>query len=348
MSQTSRSTPATLHDVAREAGVSLATASRSLNGSTRKVNEAYRQKVLEAAARLGYTPNLSAQAVARGTTTTVALLVADIADPYFSSIAAGVVGQADSERLIVTMAETDRDSARELELVRAMRGQRPRVMILASSRRADDPAADALQAELTAYEQTGGRVVFISSTDQAFRTVELENRAGARALATEMVGLGYRRFGALMGPEGLRTGEDRIAGFTEGLVAAGFDLPADRTARTRFTRDGGYEGMRELIARGIGDTQLVFALNDVMAMGAMSALRDAGLEPGLDVAVAGFDDIPTVRDVTPTLTTVRLPLEEVGVRALRLALAESDADSGSPVPTEVVVRESTPRLADAV
>ena len=88
--ETSPRAPATLHDVAREAGVSLATASRSLNGSTRKVNEEYRKRVLEAAARLDYSPNLSAQAVARGTTTTVALLVADIADPYFSSIAAVV------------------------------------------------------------------------------------------------------------------------------------------------------------------------------------------------------------------------------------------------------------------
>src|SRR4029453_4406683 len=124
--ETGRSAPATLHDVAREAGVSLATASRSLNGSTRKVNEEYRKRVLEAAARLDYSPNLSAQAVARGTTTTVALLVADIADPYFSSIAAGVVAEADTARLIVTMAATERDPERELELVRTLRGQRPR------------------------------------------------------------------------------------------------------------------------------------------------------------------------------------------------------------------------------
>ena len=140
--QTSRSAPATLHDVAREAGVSLATASRSLNGSTRKVNEEYRKRVLEAAARLDYSPNLSAQAVARGTTTTVALLVADIADPYFSSIAAGVVAEADTSRLIVTMAATERDPERELELVRTLRGQRPRVMILAGSRPTTDPTRE--------------------------------------------------------------------------------------------------------------------------------------------------------------------------------------------------------------
>ncbi|GAA1822825.1 LacI family DNA-binding transcriptional regulator [Agromyces salentinus] len=347
--QTRRSTPATLHDVAREAGVSLATASRSLNGSVRKVNEEYRERVLAAAAKLGYTPNLSAQAVARGTSTTVALLVADIADPYFSSIAAGVVGAAGDDRLIVTMAETKRDAERELELVRAMRGQRPRVMILSGSRTIGDPNAVALEAELTAYEQTGGRAVFISESDLPFRTLPLANRSGARDLAVELHGLGYRRFAALTGPETLRTTHDRVAGFAEGLASVGIRVPDDRLVRTAFTRDGGYDGMRRFIEAGLGDTQVVFALNDVMAMGAMSAMRDAGLEPGRDLAVAGFDDIPTVRDVTPRLTSVRMPLERIGEQALRLAL-DDEADAASAraasadVSTEVVIRESTPRV----
>ena len=101
--------------------------------------------------------------------------------------------------------------------------------------------------------------------------------------------------------------------------------------------------MRRLIERGLGDIELVFAANDVMAVGALSAIRDAGLTPGTDVAVAGFDDIPTVRDVTPALTTVRVPLEELGRRALRLALGDADAAAEGAVRTEVVLRESTPR-----
>ncbi|MFF2371134.1 LacI family DNA-binding transcriptional regulator [Agromyces sp. NPDC058110] len=344
-----RVAPVTLHDVAREAGVSLATASRSLNGSTRTVNDEYRARVLAAAAKLGYTPNLSAQAVARGTSTAVALLVADIADPYFSSIAAGVIGVATAERLIVTMAETDRDPARELELVRAMRGQRPRVIILSGSRTLDDPNSAALEAELGAYEGTGGRVVFISPSDLPFRTLPLANRTGARALATEVHGLGYRWFAALAGPADLRTVHDRLAGIDEGLAAAGCRIADEHLVRCAFTRDGGYEGMRELLERGTGDVQLVFAQNDVMAMGAMSAMRDAGLEPGRDLAIAGFDDIPTVRDVTPRLTSVRVPLERIGAEALRLALrddASTDASYGADAAVEVVIRESTPRLAD--
>ena len=338
----SRNAPATLHDVAREAGVSLATASRSINGSTRKVNEEYRQRVLAAAAKLNYSPNLSAQAVARGTTTTVALLVADIADPIFSQIAAGVVREADRERLIVTVAATERDPERELELVRTLRGQRPRALILAASRREGDPHNEALEAELRSYEANGGRVAFVSTTDLDFRTVRLDNRGGAEALAFALTGLGYRRFAAITGAEGIRTADERLAGFRAGVEAGGGTL--ERVVRSDFTRDGAYEGMRRLVEQGLDGIELVFAVNDVLAVGAMSALRDAGLTPGTEVAIAGFDDVPIVRDLTPPLTTVRTPLEEIGRRALRLAL-DAAVEDEAPVQTEVVLRASTPRRA---
>jgi LacI family transcriptional regulator len=337
--------PVTLHDVAREAGVSLATASRSLNGSARTVNEAYKERVLAAAALLNYTPNLSAQATAKGSTTTVVLLVSDIADPYFSSIAAGVMRAADDAGLVVTIAATGRDSGRELTLVRAMRGQRPRVMILAGSRATDDPLHDRLTAELQAFEKTGGRVSLISGNDLPFATVLLDNRAGATRLAESLVGLGYRRFAALSGPRSIGAVIDRLTGFLDGLARHGVILPDERIVETDFTRDGGYLGMQSLIAAGLGETELVFAVNDVMAVGAMSALRDAGLVPGVDVAIAGYDDIQTARDIIPALTSVRIPLEEVGRRALELALGTGESEGGSiPVPAEVIVRASTPHV----
>jgi LacI family transcriptional regulator len=373
VTEATRTSPATLHDVAREAGVSLATASRSLNGSARKVNEEYRERVLAAAARLGYTPNLSAQAVARGTSTTVALLVADIADPYFSSIASGLVAEADREGLIVTMAATERDPRRELDLVRTLRGQRPRVMVLAGSRPMDDPTDGALGEELAAYERSGGVVVLISHNELDFRTIAVDNRSGAEELARALTQIGYRRFAVITAGEGLRTAADRLDGFRAGLAGTDAVLADSDVLRTAFTRDGGYDGMKSLLERGLDGIELVFAANDVMAVGALSAVRDAGLTPGVDVAIAGFDDIPTVRDVTPALTTVHVPLEELGRRALRLALADAEdeaagaadaagvadgpADSGTAgsgtagsgtgsgaVHTAVIVRESTPGI----
>jgi len=115
-------TPPTLHDVARAAGVSLATASRVLNGSERKVAHSFRERVERAADELGYTANASAQATARGTSAAIALLVADIADPYFGLIASGVARSADAEGLIVTVAITERDPDREVRILRALRG----------------------------------------------------------------------------------------------------------------------------------------------------------------------------------------------------------------------------------
>lgn len=333
---------ATLLDVAREAGVSIATASRSLNGSARTVNEAYRVRVLEAAARLGYSANTSAQAIARGATTTVALLVADVADPYFSSIAKGVIAEADGQRHNVTMAATDRDARRELDLVRILRGQRPRVMILAGSRPEVDPTDGALREELLAYERSGGLVVLISRNDLGFRTVQIDNRSGARRLADTLVGVGFTRFAAIGAAEDLVTSSDRIDGFLEGITGSRAQLPAEKIVRSEFTRDGGYDGMCQLIDRGLSDIEVVFAANDVMAVGALSAIRDRGLRPGVDVAVAGFDDIPTVSDVTPALTTVRVPLEQLGRRALRVAFDGSAPGSVETLDTEVILRASTP------
>lgn len=336
--------PVTLHDVAREAGVSLATASRAINGSERRVKQEYRDRVLEAAARLNYKPNLAAQAVARGSTMTVALLVGDIADPYFSSIAAGVISASEEAGLVVTMAATQRDSDRELDLVRAMVSQRPKVLVLAGSRLAEDPNVDALLSELTAFESAGGRVVMISQPDLPFHTVVIDNVTGAKALATQLVEVGYRRFAVIGGMPTLRTSNERIQGFTEGLDAHGLTIAPEHVVSAEFTRDGGYAGAQQLLESGLGDIDCIFAANDVMAVGAMSALRDAGCRLGVDVAVAGYDDIPTVQDVTPTLTTVRLPMVEIGRSAVELAL--STQVLGEPVRTSisatVVLRESTP------
>jgi LacI family transcriptional regulator len=333
---------ATLSDVAREAGVSLATASRSLNGSTRTVREEYRQRVLAAARRLNYSANHSAQAVARGTSQTVALIVSDVADPYFSSIASGVMRAAEDEGLVVTMSITERRPVREAELVRAMRGMRPRSLILVGSRRADRRLAGELQAELTAYERAGGRVTMIAQPTLPFRTVAVRNEEAAAELAGQLVDLGYRSMAVLGGPDILLTARDRVRGFVGRCAELGLPIPDRRIVRGDFTRDGGFVAAAELHRRGLADVQLVFAVNDVMAVGAMAYFRTAGLQLGRDIAIAGFDDIETLRDVSPALTTVALPLQQIGRQAVSLALAERPADTVVPIDGSVIIRESTP------
>ena len=336
---TESTTAPTLQDIAREAGVSLATASRVLNGSTRTVAESYRERVEAAAARLGYTANLSAQATARGTSAVIALLVADIADPYFAQVAAGVARGADEAGLLVTISTTGRDPERETRLVRAVRGQRPRGIILAASR-ADRPGTDLLRAELAAVARLGSRVVALGpGADDDVRSVVIDNRGGARALASALAQRGYRTAIVLAAAEGVRTSDDRLAGFTEGFVAGGGRI--ERILRGDFSRDSGRQLADAALAAGIASGTLVFGISDVVAIGALTALRSAGREIGTDIALAGFDDIPTSRDVTPGLTTVRVPLEEVGYRALRAAIDEEWA-AGEDLGLEVVLRESTP------
>jgi LacI family transcriptional regulator len=170
-------------------------------------------------------------------------------------------------------------------------------------------------------------------------TIEPDNRAGAAELARSLVGLGLRKFGVLAGPEGLATARDRRDGFVAGLAESGLAPVAVQGGE--FTRDGGYAAAGELLDRKL-DLDCLFAVNDVMAVGAMSALRTRGVGVPGDLGVAGFDDIATLRDVWPGLTTVRLPLEQMGRRALELAV-EGGEPKTETFPAEVVLRESTGR-----
>ena len=334
-----RSGAVTLHDVAPEAGVTRATASRALNGSARKVADSYRERVEAAAVKLGYSANLSAQATARGSSAIIALLVADIADPYFGEIASGVARGADEAGLVVTVAITERDPEREVRLVRALRGQRPRGLILAASRASQELAPD-LAAELDLFAAGGGRVVALGAESDNVRGVAIDNRGGADALGAALADRGYRHAIVLAAAEGVVTSDSRLAGFTEGFTRAGGVVA--EVYRGGFTRESGHDLMAQALAEGVDAGTVVFGISDVVAIGALSALREAGRAVGDDIALAGFDDIPTGRDVTPALTTVRIPLEEVGYQALRAAIDAEWAPERAHLGLEVQLRASTP------
>ena len=335
----------TLADVASLAGVSIATASRVLHGSSnRRVRPALSAKVVEAAATLDYSANAQAQAMARGHTDVIGLVVQDIGDPYFSTIAAGAMRAAEEHHLTVTLGNTLRSPLRELEYLATLRAQRSRAAILAGSRFADREHLEQLGRELETFQASGGRVALISQNRLPFDTVMPENRTGARALARELLALGHRRFAVLAGPTALLTASDRLAGFRDGLREEDVTLPREAVVHGAFTRDGGYDAAEELLARDTGAT-CVFAVNDVMAVGAMAALRARGITVGEDLSVAGFDDIAWLRDVTPSLTTVQIPLAQMGADAVRLVLDDQpDEPRVLRLQCKVVLRESTARL----
>ncbi len=347
----------TLADVASHAGVSLATASRAINGSaTRTVRPELRERVLAAAAELHYLPDANAQAMARGRTSALGLIVHDIADPYFSAIAAGVTAAAEQSDLMVTLGSSQHDADREHALVGVLHRQRARAIIIAGGRLDDAVVNDRLRGALAAYRESGGTVTMVGQPILDVNTVSIDNFSGSRDLAIALTQAGYHRFAVLAGPDLHLTAKERRDGFASALESTGAGIAYQ--VASEFTRDGGYRAMTELIERAnLTSTpsalDAVFCVNDVMAVGAMAAARAAGLRVGTDIGIAGFDDIATLRDVTPALSTVQVPLHHTGVLATQLALGvePSGQDSTTEQPDgtvvlrvsgTVVLRDSTP------
>ncbi len=338
-------THVTLQDVARAAAVSPATVSRVLNGSA-NVRDDLRARVQDAAGRLAYAPNAHAQALAGASRRTVGVICHDVSDPYFAMIARGIMRVAGDNGLLVMLASTFRDADREVAYVSMLRAQRAPAILLIGSGFEDRTWERSLAAEIDPYLRGGGRVAVVSR-HRSLRvdSVLPENREGAAALAKALLEMGHRRFAVLAGPRGLTTVSDRIAGFRSTLASAGLTLSEEDIVEAGFTRDGGYDAMNTLLTRGLAAT-CVFAVTDVMAIGALSALRDKGMSVPGDVSIAGFDDIPIVRDLTPALTTVALPLEQLGERAMELALRDSGRRRRIlRVAGEVVIRASTGKVS---
>ncbi|HEX2246086.1 MAG TPA: LacI family DNA-binding transcriptional regulator [Arthrobacter sp.] len=333
-----------LADVARDAGVSQATASRVLNGSDRKPAEEIAERVRAAAERLGYFPNAQAQALARSSAGLVGLIVHDIADPYFSSIARGVQHGLKGSGRQVLLSSTDRDGETELDALRAFMSYRTDGVVLAGSRGLQDDAE--LELAVKRYRDNGGKVAMIGQPLPGTSGLEVDNRGAAALLAGALLDQGHRRFAILAGDTTLTTAQDRIAGFIGRLREAGVE--PERVVSGAFTRDGGYDAMSELLADPEGllaDGQIcVFGTNDVMVLGALTAIRERGLRVPDDIAIAGFDDIPTLMDMYPAVTTVRLPLVAMGRMAGELMLSETEEVWRTVIEGEPVLRESTRRV----
>lgn len=336
----------TLSQVARAAGVSQATASRVLNGSTRVPGEDVAERVRSTAERLGYVANAQAQALARSSTRLLGLVVQDIADPYFSSIARGVQAASRELQRQVLLASSERDLTLQLESVLALIAHRADAIIMAGSLW-DEESVGNLRHALSGYADNGGRVATIGQPIGVGRTVEPANSDGAAELADALVGAGHSRFAIICGPAAMRTSKDRVQGFTAALARHGFRPEAIVSAD--FSRDGGLDAAgrlareTDLAGSGGGAPLCVFAASDVMAIGAIAGWRAQGIEVPRDVAVAGFDDIPTLRDHTPHLTSVELPLEWMGRQAAKLALSGGESGAANDVIGEAAVRmrEST-------
>ena len=326
-----------LADVAEAAGVSLATASRSLRGLT-GVSEEVAARVRRTAEGMGYLGNTHAQSLAGGATSIAGLLVHQIDDPYFTEIAAGVVHAAEERGLIVQVAHSGRDPQRELRQLRSLAAQRARAIIVAGSGYVDPLQEADARRLLATYQQGGGRAAVIGRHQLGVDALLPDNRGAATAVARHLVELGHTEVVIVSGPETLTTVQDRLGGAVDVLTAAGV---RQHVVATDFTAAGaGPAAMGAL--RQWPDTTAILALNDSMAIAILVALRRAGISVPADVSVAGFDDVAVAELLFPSLTTARFPLEEMGREALDLTTRPpATRPRRKSVPARLIRREST-------
>lgn len=336
----------TLAEVAKRAGVSLATASRVLNSDGKRLVDAtLREQVLAAAAELNYVPNAHAQALARSESTAVGAIVHDVSDPYFSEIVRGIQRVAVDAGRLVTICNSYRDPARELEYVRLLRSQRVGSIIMTGSGLDDRDYSQSLAAQIHAFADLGGRTIFIGRHHVAGDAVIPDNVGGARVLGDALLDLGHREIAVISGPDVLTTTRDRLDGLRQALAARRVAISDKLTVAGDFSRDSGAVAARELWQRSRKFTAIA-ALNDEMAVGALSALREMGVDVPGQVSVIGFDDIPAARDVTPALSTIRIPLIEMGAKAMTIALQPSSSQlTIAHFTAELIVRASTRKIS---
>lgn len=334
---------ATLADVARRAGVSPATASRIINGSSKPVTDALRERVLAAVEELQYVPNAHAQLLARSHRSAIGVIVHDVSDPYFAEITRGLQRVATDNGRLVIICNSYRDPIKELEYVELLRAHQVAAIVLAGSGYHDEEFTKALDTKLHVYERTGGRVAVIGRHEHAGDAVVPDNEMGGYLIASELYALGHDRIGVIAGPKLLTTTTDRLAGMRRAAREHGHKLPARRIEYADFDRGSGAAAAAALLDAEPNLTAIA-ALNDSMAIGALALLRSRGITVPDQMSVVGFDDMPVARDVTPALTTVRLPLADMGERAMTLALDEHRDGQGpriEEVGAELVRRAST-------
>jgi len=328
----------TLDTVAAEAGVSRATVSRVINGSPR-VSPEVKTAVESAITRLGYVPNRAARSLAMRRTDSIALVMREpdatvLADPYLGNIiiatSQALVGTG--VQLVLVNAQNDAEHSRLADYVRS--GHVDGVLL--ASMHDDDPLPRLL---LDAGIPTvvGGRP---QRHMPGLSYVDVDNVGGAQLAAERLLTAGRRRIATIAGPQDMTAGADRLNGYQRALAAAG--RKADRVAYGDFTRESGEQAMAALLSRH-PDLDGVFVANDLMAIGALRALRAAGREVPKDVAVVGYDDIEMARHTEPPLTTIHQPIIDQARTMTELLLTQIGGDPvGEPVvlPTELVERDS--------
>jgi LacI family transcriptional regulator len=315
--------------VAALAGVSTATVSRALNGKSTVAPE-LAARVLEAAATLGYRPNGPARNLRRQETAVIALIISDVENPFFTSVARGVEDVAQADGYSVVLCNSDENADKERRYLDVAVQERVAGVILSPS----GPSAD-----VGGLTGRGTPVVAVDRPlpDGSSDMVLVDSRAAARTATEHLIAQGYARIGCITGPSGIQTADDRLTGYRDALRAAGHRGSARMVRRCEYKAAGAHAAASDLLAQPERPDALLVA-NSAMAIGVLEAMRELGLAPGRDVGVVAFDEVPWAGLVQPPLTVVAQPAYEMGQIAAELLLARIGGGRRAPSITTLGAR----------
>jgi LacI family transcriptional regulator len=325
-------------DVAFKARVSIATVSRVVNKSLHKVNRTTRDRVLAAISELDYRPNALAKGLLMKKTMTIGIIIPDISNPYYAEIVRGIQDVADREGYAVTLHNTDSRQEGIIRYIYLLR----------------EKSADGIifsggiingQETLSALKELRDKVVVIGRHDVDFPAVMVDNIGGMTQAVRHLIAIGHRQIGFIGGPDGSTTALDRLAGFRDAMTRSGLTFAPRLVKKGTWNPESGYLLGTRLLKAKRRPTAIV-AANDQMAFGAIKAAKELGLMVPEDLAVVGFDNIPLSSYFNPSLTTVEIPMHDLGAAAMGMLLnliSKEPFEKSKLFKTALLVRGSTVR-----
>lgn len=329
----------TIREIAVAAGVSTATVSRVVNGVA-GVDPGLASRVQAAIDELGYTPNLVARGLRTQATKVIALVVADIENPFFTSVCRGVEDVARRHGFSVMLCNSDEDLTKESEYLEILAAQSVAGVIISA-------ASDA--SSVAALTRRGISVVAIGRRlGRETDCVRSDSHAGARTATDHLLDHGAHRVACITGPHGVATAEERLEGYRDALERARLPFDPELIEYANFREDGSYQATRRMLELD-NPPDAIFVANNRMVVGTLRACREAGVEIPNQVSIVGFDDLPWADLTTPSITTLRQPTYEIGSAAARLLIerlgGNRDPRREIVYQPELVIRQSSQKSA---
>lgn len=317
---------ATIKDVAQRAKVSVASVSRALNGKG-VVTQSTRQRILHAAQKLNYVPHAAARSLSTKRTQTIGVMLPDIYGEFFSELIRGIDTAARSRGLHLLVTGSHGDSSEAAASIRAMTGRVDGLLIMS-------PYVDA--GFLGDNLRAGVPIVLLNTRDQSrpHASLTVDNYGGAVAIVTHLAALGHQHIAHITGPANNFDSQERLRGYRAALATL---RPGSKEILLAgdFSEESGYVAGRQILAAA-RKPEAIFAANDMTAIGCLFALTESGVKVPNEIALAGFDDIPIARFVTPPLTTMRVDVADLGRRAFERLVSAIEAAEGADTSTETV------------